>query len=375
MTKKLPARFLFIHQGCDLYGSGRTFLQSLRAIRICYPDCEIKVILPQKGLLYFQVDKIADKIEIDCNLMILRSRHLGTLQKLLLCLKKAISEIKHHDFTYVNTIVVLDYILASWFCRNSKIILHIHELPHRFLDRLFVSILFYFSNARLVFNSKATKKTFFLTKRKSFTVHNGTASPLFYSEPKLGSGQTNILMIGRLIEKKGQWLLLDALNYLAHSGNLKVRIVGDAYPAVSKYKQKLVEIIKKYKLDTTVQMAPFAEDPSEHYLWSDIVVVPSIKPEPFGLVAIEAMSYSKPVIGSAHGGLVEIIEDGISGILFKPGDASALAHAIKTYINNRDKLVSHGKSARIRYEKKFQESFYLDALGRIFIETISGKSP
>ncbi|MBT4682852.1 MAG: glycosyltransferase family 4 protein [Chloroflexi bacterium] len=378
--KELPVRFLFVHQGYDLYGSGRTFLQSLRAVRELYPESEIKVILPQKGLLYPKVDKIADKIEIDSNLLVLRSRKfsthpLKTLQKLFLCLKKAKREIECHDITYVNTIVILDYILASWLCRrNSKVILHIHELPTRFVDRLLFSILINLSIAWLVFNSKATKETFFLARKNTFIVHNGVVSPKLYSDPKLYNKQTNILMIGRLIEKKGQGLLLDALNNLAQPGILRVRIVGDAYATISNYKQKLLEIIKEYKLDNSVLMVPFVEDPSEHYLWSDIVVVPSIKPEPFGLVAIEAMSYSKPVIGAAHGGLIEIIEGGASGILFKPGDAFALAQAIKTYADNRDVLVAHGKSARARYEKHFQESFYLDTLGRMFKEIQLGKS-
>jgi glycosyltransferase involved in cell wall biosynthesis len=56
--------------------------------------------------------------------------------------------------------------------------------------------------------------------------------------------------------------------------------------------------------------------------------VPSLEPEPFGRVAIEAMSFGKPVIAAAHGGLLDIVADGATGRLFAPGDANALEAAM-----------------------------------------------
>jgi len=65
------------------------------------------------------------------------------------------------------------------------------------------------------------------------------------------------------------------------------------------------------------------------------VVVPSITPEPFGRVAVEAMSRGKPVIGSRVGGLPEIIKDGDSGFLVAPGNASILADRLMTLERDR----------------------------------------
>ena len=83
--------------------------------------------------------------------------------------------------------------------------------------------------------------------------------------------------------------------------------------------------------------------------WSslDIAVVPSLY-EPFGLVALEAMACSVPVVASAIGGLKEIVEEGVSGLLVPPGDSSALAQALVTLLTNEPSRHRLAEGARRR---------------------------
>ena len=68
------------------------------------------------------------------------------------------------------------------------------------------------------------------------------------------------------------------------------------------------------------------------YRRADIVVVPSKLPEPLGRVAIEAMSFGRPVIASEIGGLPQVVKDQVTGWLIPPGDAAVLAEAIRRII-------------------------------------------
>jgi glycosyltransferase involved in cell wall biosynthesis len=84
---------------------------------------------------------------------------------------------------------------------------------------------------------------------------------------------------------------------------------------------------------------------------SSIGLAPSLWQEPFGIVAIEAMACGKPVIASRIGGLGEIVEDGATGYLFKPGDSGDLRIKIQRLLENPTLREKMGLSARIRVNR------------------------
>lgn len=96
----------------------------------------------------------------------------------------------------------------------------------------------------------------------------------------------------------------------------------------------------------------------------DIVLVPSDQPEPFGLVAIEAYSRGRAVVGSAGGGLAEIVLDGKTGRLFPPGDADALRKVLDEITPER--AADWGVAARDRYEAEYSLPRFGERMQRLW---------
>lgn len=99
------------------------------------------------------------------------------------------------------------------------------------------------------------------------------------------------------------------------------------------------------------------------YSAADVVAVPSHQ-EAFSLVTLEAASCGVPVIGSAVGGIAEIVQDGLTGLLVPPDDISALGSALSDLLKSSERLVQMGAAAR----RLVQERFTLDLMARRYIE-------
>lgn len=136
-----------------------------------------------------------------------------------------------------------------------------------------------------------------------------------------------ILMPGRVTRWKGQHVLLEALGKLPHR-NFCCLVVGDdmGHPG---YRQEMEKMVDTYKLDGTIRFVGNTAHMAEAYMLADLVVAPSIEPEAFGRVPVEAQAMAKPVIATHHGGACETIIDGATGWLVKPGDADDLARAVE----------------------------------------------
>src|SRR5439155_18264026 len=89
------------------------------------------------------------------------------------------------------------------------------------------------------------------------------------------------------------------------------------------------------------------------YQWADVVTVPSRLPESLGRVAIEAMAFGPPALVSALGGLVEIVEDGVTGWVVPPNDPVTLARKIAEIVTRPEDWSRFSAAARARYEAMF----------------------
>ncbi len=124
-------------------------------------------------------------------------------------------------------------------------------------------------------------------------------------------------------------------------------------------------MIKNYDLDAEIHdNVPYEKVPSI-YADADIVVFPSIWPEPFGRIAIEAMAAGKVVIGSKIGWIKEIIEKG-TGILVKPNDINELKISIESLITNKRLRKNLGERGRKVVKEKFSEEIVLTKLIKLY---------
>lgn len=363
-------RIACIHQGWELYGSDRSFAESVAALREAYPDAEIEVVLPRPGPILDILQPHASRILFE-PLWILRRKALLRLAtvdvpRLPVAVLRALRRIQSFDLVYVNTSVIVDYALAARFSRD-RTILHIHEIPEGLALKI-LGRLIGWSRSELIFNSKATRDAFDDPKSVlTHVVYNGvegpdTPLPVTYD----GSRPLRVLLLGRINRIKGQEVLLDAIADMpaAARERLEVRIVGSAFES-NEPERDLRERIERLGLQDRVTLLPFMPDPAEHYAWADVVTVPSRRPESLGRVAIEAMAWGRPVIASAIGGLTEVVEAGRTGWTLPPGDPQALKAVLLEVLENPACLAPLAAAGRQRYEKLFSRDAVSATIGRI----------
>src|ERR1035437_8102379 len=128
----MPSSILFVHQGYELYGSDRALIQSVHAAACRWPEARITVLLPCDGDLRTALLPIVDDVRIvdlavlrKSNLKRLKLRDVGGFIRRIL---KARRMVRAYDVTYINTVLVMDYILAAGVVRRPRIV-HVHEAP------------------------------------------------------------------------------------------------------------------------------------------------------------------------------------------------------------------------------------------------------
>lgn len=136
-----------------------------------------------------------------------------------------------------------------------------------------------------------------------------------------------ILMPGRVTRWKGHEVLIEALAKLPHRKFFCV-LLGDDTDHET-YTQELMDKIALLGLNEHIRMAGNTPYMAEAYQLSNIVVCPSVEPEAFGRVPIEAQAMGRPVIATNHGGACETIVPEETGWLVEPGNADQLAQAIQ----------------------------------------------
>lgn len=137
-----------------------------------------------------------------------------------------------------------------------------------------------------------------------------------------------ILMPGRMTRLKGQILMLEAFAAVRRTfPRAKLVMPGDLRGR-AKYGREIQASIHRLQLEDQVWLPGHIDDLRPFYAMASVVVSASTQPESFGLVAIEAQACARPVVAAGHGGALETVQDGKSGLLFTPGSRDDLARKL-----------------------------------------------
>ena len=136
-----------------------------------------------------------------------------------------------------------------------------------------------------------------------------------------------IMMPARSSSWKGHHILLDALAKLKDL-NFVCLFVG-ASDGKAGFVKDITDYAHAHGLEGRFRLTPVVDDMPAALMVADVVVMPSITPEPFGRVALEAQAMGRPIVAFAHGGAVESIEHGKTGWLATPGDVDSLAENMR----------------------------------------------
>ncbi len=195
----------------------------------------------------------------------------------------------------------------------------------------------------------------------------------------LGIGDAHVLLVaGRLHPEKGQSHLFGALPAIRRLVSLPIVVlVAGAGPFESAYRAE----VEAFGCADIVRFLGFRRDLPDLIAAADLVVLPSVA-EAFGLVLAEALYLGTPVVATRVGGIPEIVDDDVDGILVPPADIGALGSAIVGLLEDkgrREKLAGAGRTKvteRFRFESMVRsyEAFYERiALGK-FRERTSGET-
>lgn len=370
-------RITCVHQGFELYGSDRCFIETVRTIRAAHPTARIDVILPRSGPIVAALEPFASRVVIE-PLWILRRKNLARLatlgmMALPVAVFRALRRLRASDLVYINTTVVADYLLAARLLPGRSIV-HVHEIPEGGVLTVLRGLIRW-SGANVVFNSRATERAYGLPARATArVVYNGIAGP---AEPNPqdydGTRPLRVLMLGRISRIKGQDVLVEALAALPEAVRRRItlRIVGSAFEDAAR-EDALVARIAEAGLTEQVSLQPFVANPSDLYRWADVVTMPSQRPESLGRVAIEAMAYGVPPLVTAIGGLPEVVEDGRTGWIVPPGGPEPITALLERLVTDPALWRGFGDAARARYEALFSESSAAEGIDAMVRTTLRG---
>ncbi len=176
--------------------------------------------------------------------------------------------------------------------------------------------------------------------------------------------------VGRIDPPKGLHILLKAMESLSNGKTCELHIFGASRnPWDEEYRSKT---LSNYNGKAKVFDHGLISHSrlNEAYASIDVLVVPSVLPEAFGLVVAEAFSAGRPVIVMNSGALPEIVRDGVDGFIIERNDSKALAEAMQKFVDNPDLITE--MSRQILPVKAIQQ--YVDEVEKIYHQLISSRN-
>jgi glycosyltransferase involved in cell wall biosynthesis len=371
---------LILHGSSDIYGASKILMTTALFLKEKY---RVLVVLSENGPLVDALRDLGIEVEI-CRLGILRRKYFsikGLINRLsvLSKSKKELTKIvtKHNiSIIYSNTLAVLVGAMVAKACK-IKHIWHVHEII--LTPKLFVKFLGYCLNkwcdiVIVVSNPVRNYWKPFVLEDKIVTIHNGIDYSPFLDvqsnlrqELQITDDTVLVGMIGRVHFWKGQKYFVELASLIASKNkNVKFIMVGDAFPGYEYLYDEISAQVKEKNLEDLIINLGYRTDIGNILNGLDIFILPSILPDPFPTVILEAMASGKPVVATMHGGALEMVDDGRTGFLIPWDNAHLAVDKFVNLINEPQVRSEMGQAGR----QKVLNEFSLDNFKRSFLDIL-----
>jgi len=314
-------RIAYISQFADMVGGGE---HSLLDLMTHLPEgYEPQLCAPSEGLL----TRKAHEAGIGLSIVPMPKVGLGTL----FVLGQWVSTLRslNPDVIHANQSRAALYagLAGKWL--GIPVIFHCRIANHDgWMDKLLMALV-----DMIICNSQAVSKRFVTAKVPVQVVYNGIefAAPVT-TQDLLPDAEKLLLFVGRISEEKQVESLLAIFDVLvSEDASLHLAIVGDDAPDDVEYGQGLRDFSTSQPWAKQVHWLGRQDDVAAWYARADILLLTS-KHEGFGRVLVEAMAEQLPVVAFAVGGVPEVFDDGVEGILVRAGDKEGMLNACRTLL-------------------------------------------
>jgi len=175
-----------------------------------------------------------------------------------------------------------------------------------------------------------------------------------------------VLFVGRVTDQKGIFHLLDAATRLPAGVRVVLCASAPDTPEIAERLRRAVAV--RPNVVWIDEMAP-VDAVVQLYSHAAVFACPSVY-EPFGLINLEAMACETPVVASAVGGIVEVVEDGVTGLLVPPAEPEALAAALQRVLDNPELGRRMGRAGRRRVEERFAWASVAERTEQVYRDAI-----
>jgi len=364
-------KVLVSHPGASLYGSDRMLLESL--IGMVEAGLDAVLTVPEDGPLVEQAKRHGVPVVL-CPAPVLRKSALSPRGFAALARETAVGVVRgwgtlrrlRPDVVYVSTLTTPTWTLLARVA-GAPVVGHVHEAesgPPRWVQRLITAPLLTCSS--LLVNSTyaldVLARSWPGLRNRSTVVLNGVAGPPAADPPPPRPARpVRLLYVGRLSERKGVLVALAALEELLSTGvDVRLDLVGDVFAEHAEFARHLHDRVGRPELRDHVAIHGFAADVWDHLSTCDVLLVPSVLPEPFGNSAVEGVLAARPVIASRTGGLPEAVGHFTSTRLVAPGDPVDLAAAIRTVISSLPEVAADAQRDAARAAALYAPRRYRD---------------
>jgi glycogen synthase len=204
-------------------------------------------------------------------------------------------------------------------------------------------------------------------------IHNGVDPERYRRTPRrealdrLGVRPPYVLFVGRITDQKGIFDLLEAAPALPPGVQVVLCASAPDTPEIEARLRRTVE--GRPGICWLGEMLP-VDDMVQLYSHAAVFCCPSVY-EPFGIINLEAMACETPVVASAVGGILEVVEDGVTGFLVPPREPRALAGALNRVLGEGRRAAEMGRAGRARVEQHFSWASVAARTERLYAEAIA----